>query len=209
MLCPNDNIEMIPVKIESHYGQVIILDQCKQCGGIWFDKFELSRARLDQSNKIEQLDSALLSSPTLISSSKLLCPRDHASLVPFNDAYFPRGIIIAKCTVCEGFWLNRGEFTKYQRARLAAKQPREVTVSNTNNQIDDKLLKILAQYESGNSTRTLERLSKFLSTPVDKPVEVVTLNPDGTIDKSEEIASSAEQAVSTGISILMMVLRLF
>ena len=45
MKCPNDSTEMCQVKIEGHYGQPILLEQCKECGGIWFDEMELFSAR--------------------------------------------------------------------------------------------------------------------------------------------------------------------
>jgi hypothetical protein len=38
MKCPNDNTEMYQVKIEGHYSRPILLEQCKECGGIWFDE---------------------------------------------------------------------------------------------------------------------------------------------------------------------------
>ena len=56
MICPNDNIEMHQVRIESYYGQPIFLEQCENCGGIWFDESELYRAKQGEANKIELLD---------------------------------------------------------------------------------------------------------------------------------------------------------
>jgi Zn-finger nucleic acid-binding protein len=205
MLCPNENIQMVPVKIEAHYGQIILLDQCPQCGGLWFDKLELYRAKLDQAEKIEKLDAALLNNTTVMQNSKLICPQDRMELIRFNDSYFPQGIIVAKCPVCDGFWLNRGEFTKYQKARLAAKQPREVIISESNAKLNEDMQRILAQYQTGNSTDSLTRLSKFLSTPMD----TVTLRPDGSVTESAGAASAAERTISTATSILMLVLRLF
>jgi Zn-finger nucleic acid-binding protein len=51
MLCPNENIEMRQVKVESHYGQPVILDQCPECGGIWFDKMELYQVKQGEQRK--------------------------------------------------------------------------------------------------------------------------------------------------------------
>jgi uncharacterized protein len=201
MLCPNDNVEMVPVQISSHYGQVISLDQCPQCGGLWFDKFELTRAKLDQAEKIEKLDAALLTNLTAMQSAKLFCPKDRKELIRFNDTYFPSGIIVAKCPVCDGFWLNRGEFSKYQKTRQALKQPREVIISESDTKLDNQMQRILAEHQNGNTNDTLTRLSKFLSTPVDP----VNMKPEGSAAE----ASAAGRTIGNAMSILMLVLRLF
>ena len=78
MFCPNENIEMHQVRIESHYGQPIILEQCNKCGGIWFDESELFRAKQGEAEEIELLDSEILRNPSKIEKSVLICPRDHA-----------------------------------------------------------------------------------------------------------------------------------
>ncbi|MBN1368250.1 MAG: zf-TFIIB domain-containing protein [Dehalococcoidales bacterium] len=192
---------MTPVEIVSHYGQRITLDQCPECGGLWFDKFELYRAKLDQADKLENIDSARLTNPTLMKNYRLLCPRDRAELIRFDDKYFPSGIIVAKCPVCEGFWLNRGEFTKYQKARRASKQPREVIITESNAQLEEKMQRILADYQSNKGSDTLARLGNFLSTPVD----TVTMKPVA----SGDTASAAERTISTAMSVLMLALRLF
>lgn len=202
MLCPNDKTEMNPAEIVSHYGQVIRLDQCPKCGGLWFDKSELYRAKLDQAEKIENVDAELLTDPTVMQTPRLLCPREGTELIRFDDQYFPSGIIVAKCPVCEGFWLNRGEFTKYQNARRAANMPKkEVIISDTPSKIEEDMQRILTDYESNKGSNTLARLGSFLSTPVD----TVTLKPAA----SGETASAAERTIGTAMSMLMLVLRLF
>ena len=138
-------------------------------------------------------------------NSKLCCPKDKTELIRFNDSYFPSGIIVAKCPVCDGFWLNRGEFTKYQKARQAAKQPREVIISESNTKLDKDMQRILAEHQNSNTNDTLTRLGKFLSTPVD----TVTMGPDGSVGESAGAASAAERTISSAMSILMLVLRLF
>ena len=32
MICPNESIKMQQIKVESNYGQTVILDQCPKCG---------------------------------------------------------------------------------------------------------------------------------------------------------------------------------
>lgn len=201
MLCPNDNVEMVPVQVSSHYGQVIVLDQCPRCGGLWFDKFELTRAKLDQAEKIEKLDAALLTEMTVMQNTKLLCPKDREELVRFNDSYFPSGIIVARCPVCDGFWLNRGEFTRYQKARQAVKQPREVIISESDNKLDNQMQRILDEYKSNNATGSIARLGKFLNTPVD----TIDMKAEG----ADNTSAAAGRAIGSAFNILMLVLRLF
>jgi len=106
MICPSENAEMREVKVESHYGQTELLDQCPVCGGIWFDYLELYAAKQGQGEKIELLNDDALRTNSLIEKSGLLCPRDAARLVHFDDPSFLKNIIIARCPVCSGFWLN-------------------------------------------------------------------------------------------------------
>ena len=122
MIYPNDNTQMRQVKIQSHYGQPIILEQCSQCGGIWFDESELFRAKQGESDKIELLDTEILRAPANIEGLARNCPRDKAQLFQFKDRYFPKGIILERCPSCKGVWLNRGAFTRLVRNLLAPKK---------------------------------------------------------------------------------------
>ena len=125
MICPNDGAGMRQVKVMSHYGQAIVLEQCAKCGGIWFDESELYRAKQGEAARIEMLDVEELRSPAAIQNASLLCPRDGAVLSRFQDRYFPGDIILERCPSCNGVWLNRGQFTRYQEYREALKRPKE------------------------------------------------------------------------------------
>ncbi|HUW45155.1 MAG TPA: zf-TFIIB domain-containing protein [Dehalococcoidia bacterium] len=117
MLCPNDRTEMHEVKIVSHYGQPIIVDQCEKCGAIWFDESELFRAKQGEAEKIEVLNTEILRTPSTIENSSLICPRDQTAMHRFTDKYFPQDIVLVRCLSCHGIWINRGTFTKYQQFR--------------------------------------------------------------------------------------------
>jgi Zn-finger nucleic acid-binding protein len=191
MLCPNDQMEMQPVKVISHYGQPVILDQCKNCGGIWFDSLELYSARPGEAEKIELLDSAALQAPSQIENLILVCPRDGSQLSLFVDQNFPREIIVERCPACGGMWLNRGEFSKYQKAR------QELRARNEKGPADQKLKEDIERIISNQATGsddTLSRLGRFLSTPV---------------DGNSQAPSSTENTVGTIISVLSLILRLF
>jgi Zn-finger nucleic acid-binding protein len=164
MLCPNDNAEMRQVKIVSHYDVPIIVDQCEKCGGIWFDESELFRAKQGEAEKIEMLDTEILRTPSAIENSTLFCPRDQAAMDRFTDKYLPQDIVLVRCPSCQGIWLNRGIFTKYQQFRQELMRTKKKSTQ------DKKMKENIAQwevgYKSGRSTGTLRRLGEFLSTPI-------------------------------------------
>jgi Zn-finger nucleic acid-binding protein len=172
MFCPGDNSPMHQVQIEGHYGEPIFLDQCEKCGGIWFDQSELFRARQGQSGKIDMVDTNNLWAPSEIVNTQMLCPRDCSVLVPIIDKYLPPEIHLERCPVCNGFWLNRGEFSKYQqtRKRLPA-----------NTEFEEQMKQILsAQPVEGEGV--LAKVGRYLTTPLDettlKPLDTVEMSPE-------------------------------
>ena len=194
MICPNENIEMKQIKVESNYGQTVILDQCPKCGGIWFDSMELYSVKQGQAEKIESLNADTLRTSSVMEDSKLTCPRDSVKLVHFSDPFFPKNIIIARCPVCNGFWLNRGEFIKYQNYRQSLKKPREITAEDE--KLEQDIERILAEHKTGDATNTLGNLGKFLGTPMDsmtwRPAE-----PEKLSEKEKNSINSITNALTT------------
>jgi Zn-finger nucleic acid-binding protein len=199
VICPNERVEMQVVKAESHYGQTVILDQCPQCGGLWFDESELYTVKQGQADRIESLNIGLLRSSSVIRSEELLCPRDQARLVRFSDPFFPKSIIIARCAVCSGFWLNRGEFIKYQNYRQTLKKPREISIADE--KLERDMERILAEHDTGDAADTLGNLGRFLSTPVDS-LSWRPLEPDRLSDKEKNVYGLI-------LNVLSIVLRFF
>jgi Zn-finger nucleic acid-binding protein len=199
MKCPNEGNEMQPVKVESHYGQIVLLDQCPRCGGIWFDKFELYAVKPGEAQKIDKLNEDILRTASTIEHSELFCPKDNVKLVHFQDMFFPKDIVIARCPVCNGFWLNRGEFTKYQAYRQSLKKHQE------DKQKDEKLQKeialILADHQAGDDTGTLGRVGQFLSTPMDSTTWE-PLEPD-------KLSGKEKNAIAMMMNILLVIFRFF
>jgi Zn-finger nucleic acid-binding protein len=199
MICPNDSVEMQPVKAESHYGRTVMLDQCPGCGGIWFDRFELYSVKQGQAEKIELLNGDSLRAPSVMGNSDLLCPRDSAKLVHFQDRFFPKDIIIARCPVCSGFWLNRGEFIKYQEYRQSLQQPREITAADE--KLGREIARILAEHKTGQADDALAKLGKFLSTPMDS----TTWQPL----EPEKLSEKEKNAIDLIMNALLAVLGFF
>jgi Zn-finger nucleic acid-binding protein len=199
MICPNENAEMHQVVVHSHYGQPISLEQCDKCGGIWFDESELYSVKIGEAEKIEGLNSALLQDSTAITNSKLVCPKDGTELHQFTDRYFPQSIILVRCPVCNGFWLNRGEFTKYQKARQELQHPKEKT--SEDKKFEEKVQQLLELHRSGKSSDTLKNLANFLSTQLDEN----TLRPI----ESDDASPAAEKTVNVILDVLTTILSFF
>jgi Zn-finger nucleic acid-binding protein len=99
-------------------GQLIILDQCPKCGGIWCDKWELFPIQADEASRLERADDQLLRDPQPIDDKKTLyCPRCTARLLAAKDPALPSDLHLRRCLKCDGIWLNRGQFTRFKAAQ--------------------------------------------------------------------------------------------
>ena len=201
MKCPNDNTEMCQVKIESHYGQPILLEQCKKCGGIWFDETELFSARHGEAEKIELFDSESLWTPTNIEKRSLKCPLDQSELFRFKDRYFLKGIILERCPSCNGIWLNRGDFTRFQQVRQELKRPKER--SSKDKRLEEDIRCILSDHRVEAADNTLEKLGRFLSTPIDR----ATLQPLEQSGNQLEEGKTGNLILDTLMLVFMALIR--
>jgi Zn-finger nucleic acid-binding protein len=202
MLCPNDSTEMRQVKTVGHYGGPIIIDQCEKCGGIWFDESELFRAKQGEAEKIEMLDTEILRAPSKFENSPLICPRDKAAMHRFTDKYFPQDIVLVRCPLCHGIWLNRGMFTKYQQFRQELMRPKKKSPQDEG--MKESIAQLIASYESGRSTETLRKLGDFLSTPIE-------FGYTPSVGDTPDVGGIADAGGIAGfaLNILVTILRLF
>ena len=201
MNCPNDNAEMRPVKIISHYGQPIFVDQCVSCGGIWFDESELFRAKQGEADKVDEIDMVdadSLRSPAEIKNA-LVCPRDGARLFRFTDKQFPATLALVRCPSCRGIWLNRGGFRDYQKNRAGLMEARKAVPKEPEFQKSVRDILITAPPAGGDSV--MGRLGRFLNTDLEGPMARPSAAP-ATPTRAEETAGAA-------IGVLMTLLRLF
>jgi len=105
---------MNEVTVKANPGQLIVLDQCGQCGGIWCDKWELFPVDADVAESIDPLNKALLTDSTMLTQKPLYCPRCTAELHFFAEPILPKEIQLQRCHRCDGIWLNRGQFHRYK-----------------------------------------------------------------------------------------------
>ena len=133
--CPQCGREMAEVAARATPGILIQLDQCKQCGGIWCDKWELFPLDSAEAEKLDPVDENLLRNSVLPTKKTLYCPRCADELAVFADPILPKEIQLQRCRHCDGLWLNRGQFRRYKEyqrstrhkkmgaAKIAAKLP--------------------------------------------------------------------------------------
>ena len=112
--CPQCDHEMNQVKVHANPGQLIMLDQCGKCGGIWCDKWELFPVDPEEAERIDPLDESLLKDRTALTQRQLYCPRCTAELQVFAEPILPKEIQLQRCGRCDGIWLNRGQFRRYK-----------------------------------------------------------------------------------------------
>ena len=202
MNCPNDNTPMHQVQITANYGQPLFLDQCDNCGGIWFDESELYRARQGEAEKIDLLDTYILTASTPVVNPEHCCPKDGAKLIRFSDRNFPQSIIVERCPVCDGFWLNRGEFTKFQRAHQEMQRTKEPSAEDK--KLQEQVRLILAEHHMDMNNGTISRLGSFLT----KPLDVKGILPLNSQD-SDGDSSNTGNTISAVLNVLTTLLRLF
>jgi len=156
---------MHEVSTRSHYDVPIKLDQCKKCGGVWFDNSELYRTKYGASKILDNIDIEKLRGFSSL-EPKLLCPRDDTPLKIFKDPNFPKNIKVESCSTCAGFWFNYGEFDKFQwwRKKKAVINKKEKTPidSKTQQYIDA----LMSAHSNKEKYESFGKLSKFLTTPV-------------------------------------------
>jgi Zn-finger nucleic acid-binding protein len=105
MDCPNKH-----GKMEKVLFHLVEVDYCPECLGIWFDKDELRRAKDARDKQLNWLDVDLWRDKLKFETSRSLrqCPVCRAGLVEVR--YDKSKVKVDFCKMCEGIWLDRGEF---------------------------------------------------------------------------------------------------
>ncbi len=90
---------------------VIEIDVCPRCKGVWLDASEL--AGLDDNFFVDIERIELVDVEPTEQDRALSCPRCEGSpvLSKVHPAGFPR-VVLDTCPGCHGFWLDRGEIEK-------------------------------------------------------------------------------------------------
>lgn len=100
MQCPKCEGTLAPLVIDG-----VEVDRCGSCQGIWFDKRELADT-LPKEAAVKVLDGKDTQG---FDQKRGQCPKDKTALMRVNSARNHK-VTLDTCTVCQGIWLDGGEF---------------------------------------------------------------------------------------------------
>ena len=88
----------------------VVVDECRGCGGVWFGRDELRRAKDGANPDANWLDFEAWKHTDSVhgKAAGLSCPSCEAALLELT--YADTGVTIDHCPGCWGTWLERGRF---------------------------------------------------------------------------------------------------
>lgn len=172
--CPECSFPLKEVYAEANYGRVLLLDQCENCGGIWFDRWELYHLKDSEADRLDAFDKAKLLTPASFKKETHLCPKCNIALEHFKDTNLPKDANIERCRSCSGLWLNRGELAKYKNHRLEIRKTQKPVPAAA----------VMPSLEGGKDRlETLKNLGNALSTDIS--LDSLEAQDDSDIDSKE------------------------
>ena len=112
MLCPRCLSNSKEVELQKSVLHGIEIDVCNSCGGIWFDKLELSEAislsKEEVTNFYNKLSNLSVDNKPVERDLVLNCPKCNVEMNKYRYMY-TSSIYIDSCDRCEGIWLDKGE----------------------------------------------------------------------------------------------------
>lgn len=125
-----------------------VLDECPQCGGIWFDEGELKRCQAAGSFAYLEMEAAAHPSvlPVDTSESGRTCPNCDTRLSSYNYLYTSE-IELDECDDCFGVWVQDGELQKMADF-LASERSRESSPAIEDAKVRAKAAELVAALES-------------------------------------------------------------
>ena len=92
----------------------IVINECSQCHGRWFDREELQKAKDNTDEDLRWLDFDPFEKKekhfNVTPDEGGICPKCSEGMISL--AYASSGVVIEKCEQCRGVWLHDGEFRK-------------------------------------------------------------------------------------------------
>ncbi len=107
MICPNCKTEL---KEKTFHG--VKIDSCPSCKGHWFESDELRKAKDKKEEAVNWVDVNLWEDEGKfrLSEDSKQCP--DCGLPLYEVSYGDSDIKVDVCNICEGVWLDDGEFRK-------------------------------------------------------------------------------------------------
>lgn len=157
MNCPNCAEELV----SREYNDIEI-NECRNCGGKWFERGQLKSAKDNENENMSWLDFDPFGKDAeelCILSEGKPCPKCSKNMASLK--YSKSSVIIDKCKDCEGVWLDSGEFPKiiqYIDNVLNTESAKDYSIETFN-----QLVKVLTSSNNvGSEIKDLMALVKLL-----------------------------------------------
>lgn len=135
--CPNDHSELVSVVFNG-----VRVDECSKDKGIFFERTELDRAKNASDPDLKWLRVDLFAGRnnkfTKYKTHKK-CPKDDSEMITLEYPYSK--VKIEECMLCEGVWLEHGEFQKIITS--LEKKTNELTSSEIKSDFGHELARLL------------------------------------------------------------------
>jgi len=178
--CPGCGSLLKEVCAEANYGRYLLLNQCTDCGGIWFDSWELYYLKNQEASRLDPVDREKLLTLTSFKKGSDQCPRCEADLEPFHDPVLPKDARIERCSKCNGVWLNRGELHRYADYKAGLREKQE------GRSVEQPAVLLGPVFENDNiKLETLKNLGQALSTRISPGVGQSLNLDEAELDRSE------------------------
>jgi len=111
MKCLRCETTDLQVQVRGEGSDVVEIDTCPDCHGVWLDAKELSRLDDNFFVDVEKMEFGPVQASE--EDKPVACPRCEGG--PIMNKVHPIGhetVVIDNCATCEGFWLDGGELEK-------------------------------------------------------------------------------------------------
>ncbi len=108
--CPNCGEFLTPISINTTGGS-LDLDHCLNCGGTWFDPYEINRITTSDVLKLGQILS-IKKKDVPWGKMERLCPRDFNELHREKPEISMENIVMERCSHCRGIFIMQKDLAK-------------------------------------------------------------------------------------------------
>lgn len=123
MVCPSCNHPLQEKIVKTDTGKFTV-EHCTNCGGTWFDAYEINRISEGEAGRIAAVGGK---KAPIHRQETMRCPKDHEYLAGYHHASIPHDIPLFSCPACHGIFALREallSFKKQQTTTIASfKEP--------------------------------------------------------------------------------------
>jgi len=175
MRCPNCQHNL---KQNDYKG--VKIDECENCKGEWFDRDELRKAKDRTDDDLRWLDFELFDDKAnkyTTAPSERKCPKNSSEMSSLT--YQDSKVVIDKCNICKGVWLDNHEFEKI------IKYLEHIVVATPSSEYGKETLREFSEIFTG-PENTISEIKDFMSIANFFSIRLQVENP-WTIAMSENI----------------------